>query len=213
MKYLYPFLFLILLIGFSCNSKRTEANQSVIDSLAVNSNRITNTISETLIPAAKKDFEHWQEYNDVDALLISYYNISVSEALSKSEELADLVKLMKDSVRVEAIDKLNVIARFNVLHNEALRLADMATISSITDEEVIDEVGQIIAVFASVNAKINTIYKAIELQNALEVDTEKPIQIEEENSTIESVTMKPRISSKTIKKPSNKPKISSKTKQ
>ncbi len=213
MKYLYPFLFLILLIGFSCNSKRTEANQSVIDSLAVNSNRITNTISETLIPAAKKDFENWQEYNDVDELLISYYNISVSEALSKSAELASLVELMKDSIRIETVDKLNVIARFNVLHNETLRLADMATISSITDEEVGEEVGQIIAVFASVNAKINTIYKAIELQNALDVDTEKPIEIEEENSATESVTMKPRISSKTIKKPLNKPKISSKTKQ
>ena len=213
MKYLYPFLFLIILISFSCNPKKTEANQSVIDSLAINSNRITNTISETLIPEAKKDFENWQEYNDVDELLISYYNISVSEALSKSEELADLVKLMKDSIRIEAVDKLNVIARFNVLHNEALRLADMATISSITDEEVDEEVGKIISVFASVNAKINTIYKALNLQKALEVDTETPIEIEEEDSDQKGVTMKPRTSSKTPKSQSNKPQISSKTKQ
>jgi hypothetical protein len=197
MKYLYPFLFLFLLIVFSCNSKKTEANQSVIDSLAVNSNRITNTISETLIPSAKKDFNSWQEYNDVDELLISYYNISVSEALSKSEELAGLVKLMKDSIRVEAVDELNVIARFNVLHNETLRLADMATISSITEEEVSEEVSQIISVFASVNAKINTIYKARDLQEALEVDTETPIEIDDESSSKGDTRVKPKLSSKT----------------
>lgn len=197
MKYLYPFLFLILLISFSCNSKKADDNQSVIDSLVVNSNRITNTISETLIPAAKKDLENWQEYSDVDELLISYYNISVSEALSKSAELARLVELMKDSIRVETVNKLNVIARFNVLHNETLRLADMATIPSITDEEVDEEVEQIISVFESVNAKINTIYKAIDLQNSLEIDTETPIEIEGEYSIEDDTTGKPKLSSKT----------------
>lgn len=181
MKYLYPFLFLILLISFSCNSKKTEANNAVIDSLSVHSNRITNTISETLIASAKKDFENWKEFKDVDELLLTYYNIPVSEALSKSEELSGLVELMKDTIRVATVDKLNVIARFNVLHNETLRLADMATISSVTDEEVSEEVAQIISVYASVIAKINTIYKAEDLQKALEVDTEIPVEIEDEN--------------------------------
>lgn len=213
MKYLYPFLFLILLIVFSCSPKKTEANQSAIDSLAINSYRITNTISETLIPAAKKDFENWQEYNDVDEFLISYYNISVSEALSNSEVLADLVQLMKDNISVEAVNKLNVIARFNVLHNETLRLADMATISSITDEEVAEEVDRIIEVYKSVNAKINTIYKARDLQNALEIDTETPIEIQEDKSMIKSGVIKPKKPSNKSKKPSNKTGISSKTKE
>lgn len=181
MKYLYPFLFLIFIIIFSCDSKKTRANESSIDSLAINSNRISNTISETLIPSARKDFENWKEYNDVDELVTEYYNISVSEALSRSGELADLIKLMKDTIRVDAVDKINVIARFNVLHSEALRLVDMSIISSISDEEVEEEVGQIIEVYSSVNSKINTIYKAHSLQEALEIDTEVPVEIIEED--------------------------------
>ena len=183
MKYVYPFLFLILIISFSCDSKKTQANDAAIDSLAVNSNRISNTISETLIPSARKDFENWKEYNDVDDLITQYYNIPVSEALSRSNELVDLVKLMKDTIRVDAIDKLNMVARFNVLHNEVLRLADMSMIPSISDEEVGEEVGQIIEVYSSVNAKINTIYKAQYLQEALEVDTEVPVDVIEDDST------------------------------
>lgn len=197
MKYLYSFLVLILLISSSCNSKKTEVNQSAIDSLTVGASRITNTISETLIPSAKKDFENWQEYKDVDELLITYYNISVSEALFKSEELEQMVKLMKDTIRVEMIDKLNVTARFNVLHNETLRLSDMTTIPSISDEEVSKEVAQIIEVYASVKAKINTIYKARDLQNELEVDTEVPVEIEEDNPTKSSNKNRRKISSKT----------------
>lgn len=212
MKYLFPFLFLILLISFSCNSKKTEANEAVIDSLAIDSDRITNTLSETLSPSAKKDFENWQEYNDVDDLIINYYNISALEALSRSEELAGLVKLMKDTIRVETIDKLNVIARFNVLYNETLRLSDMATIPSISDEAVSNEVSQIIEVYASVNAKINTIYKAIELQNELEIDTEIPLETEEEDLKKTGVGSKVKIPSKKVGV-SSKPKVSLKKRQ
>lgn len=194
MKYVYPFLFLILIVGFSCDSKKTQGNSATIDSLSIRSNRISNTISETLIPSARKDFEKWKEYNDVDELITQYYNISVTQALSGAVELEELVKLMKDTIRVDAIDQLNVIARFNVLHNETLRLVDMAIIPSISDEEVSEEVGQIIEVYSSVNAKINTIYKARDLQEALEVDTEVPVEIGEEESSqkvIKKVTKYP----------------------
>tara|TARA_R110001583_G_scaffold83631_3_gene220702 strand:+ start:8704 stop:9243 length:540 start_codon:yes stop_codon:yes gene_type:complete len=148
------------------------------DSLKISSNRIISTIGETLIPKAKKAVLEWKEYNDVDEFILKYYNISNSEALNNAEELAELVQLMKDTVRVEALKELNITARFNVLHNEALRLADMATIPSITNEEVKEEVLKIVGVFSAVNSKINTIYKAEELQNLLEVDTEKPLKID-----------------------------------
>lgn len=176
MKYLYLFLFLILFSVFSCKNNATTANQETKDSLVVNANRITNTISETLTPTAKKELENWQEYNDVDEFIIDYYNISITEALTKSEALEGMVKLMKDTIRVDVLDKPNVIARFNVLHNETLRLADMATMTSISDQEVVNEVNQIIEVYASLNSKINTIYKAQDLEDALEVDTETPIE-------------------------------------
>ena len=181
MKTIYPVLFLILLLTFSCTGgKRTQANENTIDSLVINSERITNSLGEMLSPDAKEELSAWKEYNDVDEFVIAYYNISVTEALNNADELEGLVKLMKDSIRIESLKKDDVIARFNVLHNETLRLADMATITSISDEEVIKEVTQILELYSAVNSKINTIYRAIELQNLLEVDTETPIELESE---------------------------------
>ena len=147
------------------------------DSIKISSNRIVNTIGETLIPTAKKAISEWKEYQDVDDFIIKFYNISNGEALSYAEELAELIQAMKDTVRVEKLKELNITARFNVLHNEALRLADMSTIPSIKEEEVKEEVSKILEIYSAVNSKINTIYKVEELQNSLEVDSEIPIDI------------------------------------
>jgi len=84
---------------------------------------------------------------------------------------------MIDTIRVEKLKETNVIVRFNVLHNETLRLADMATIPSISKDEVKEEVKKIIDLYSAVNSKINTIYKAEDIQNALEIDTEVPVDI------------------------------------
>lgn len=188
MRYLFPFLFAILFLTFSCNrGKRTQANEETIDSLVINSFRITNTISETLIPSAKKELANWEGYNKLDDFIISYYSISVSDALVNAEKLTELVRSVKDTITVSKLEKPNVIARFNVLHNETLRLADMATIPSISDEEVSEQVHQILEVFSSVNSKINTIYKAQDLQNALDVDTEIPIGVGEDDEDTEEL--------------------------
>jgi len=177
MKYLYPFLLIILFLSFSCN--RTKTVQEVSensDSVAVNSNRIVSAINETLIPNAKTALSDWKEYHNVDEFIIRYYNTSVFDALNNAKELSDLVKIMKDSIKVENLNQPSVIARFNVLHNQTLRLNDMSTIPSISDEEVKEEVLKIVEIYAAVNSKINTIYKAEDLQNLLEVDTEKPLE-------------------------------------
>jgi len=185
MKYLYPVFFLILLLSFSCGkNKKTQANEETIDSLILNYDKINNTLGETLSLVARKELETWGEYEDVDEFIISYYNISVHEALLSADELSNLVQLMKDSIRVEKLEKPNIIARLNVLHNETLRLKDMASIPTISDEEVIAEVTQILTVYDAFNSKINTIYKAEELQKELDVDTETPIDLEEAPSQI-----------------------------
>ena len=186
MKYIYSLLGVILFLSFSCN--RTKVTQEVSenkDTIIRSSQRIASTIGETLIPKAKKAVSDWKEYNDVDEFILKFYSITTSEALNNAEELSKLVQLMKDSVRVEKLTGLNVTARFNVLHNEALRLADMATISSISNEEVKEEVAKIIEVYSAVNSKINTIYRAEELQNSLEIDTEVPIDMMEKSKISE----------------------------
>ena len=180
MKYLYCFLLFILFLNFSCSRPITvkEVVNSQ-DSLIVE-DRISKQLGETLMPSAKLDLQQWNEYNNVDDFILKFYSTSSLEALSNAQELADLVKLMKDTIRVDKIDELSVIARFNVLYNETLRLADMAKISSIKKEEVKEEVGKILDLYSALNSKINTIYKAEEVQNSIEVDTEKPINLEEQ---------------------------------
>ncbi|HEY9169675.1 MAG TPA: hypothetical protein VIN72_09325 [Lutibacter sp.] len=180
MKYIIPFLLIILLIGFSCN--KTKGAQEVseqADSLKLDANRIENKIGEMLIPEAKVVLDNWKEYQLVDELILKYYSITTLEALSNADELSRLVKMMKDSLKIEQLKKPNIIARINVLENETLRLADMATIPSITKEEVKEEVGNIVALYSAFNSKINTIYQSESIQNMLEVDTEVPINIEE----------------------------------
>lgn len=180
MKHIIPFLLIILLTGFSCSkTKDAQEVSEKADSLKLDANRIENRIGETLIPEAKAAMDNWKEYQLVDEMLLKYYSISTLEALSNAEDLSRLVKMMKDSIKIEQLKKPNIIARINVLENETLRLADMANIPSISKEEVKEEVSNILAIYSAMNSKINTIYQSESLQNMLEVDTEVPINIQE----------------------------------
>ena len=183
MKYIYPFLLIILLLSFSCNrNKETGQVSEKADSLKLDVNRIENRIGETLIPEAKAEMDNWKEYQLVDELLLKYYSITTLEALTNAEELSRLVKMMKDSIKIEKLKKPNIIARINVLENETMRLADMANIPSISKEEVKEEVSNIVAIYSAMTSKINTIYQAEGIQNNLEFDTETPIEIQETNT-------------------------------
>ena len=202
MNYRNSFLLVILFLIFSCNkNKEVQQISEKKDTIAVSSDRIVNTIEETLIPNAKSALEDWKEYNNVDKFILKFYNISVLEALTNAQELSDLVKAMRDTIRVEKLDQLNVIARFNVLHNETLRLADMANIPSIKDEEVKEEVAKILNVFSAVNSKINTIYRAEDIQKTLDDDSLVPDSIIEKSKTpvIKYKDRKPRIKRRLVK--------------
>lgn len=184
MRYSIGILLCILFLCSSCgNKEKTIEVDAMNDSIAKSATRIVNRIGETLIPAAKRDMDTWKEYQDVDVLISRYYSTSIMEALTNAEELAELTVFLKDSIRVEKIEKENVIARLNVLNNEAMRLADMANIPSITDDEVKEEVAKILELYSAVNAKINTIYKSEALQDRLEVDTEVPVELEDGKKT------------------------------
>lgn len=183
MKYFFSLLLIILFFTISCNrSKNIQEVSEITDTLKINSTTIVSTLGETLIPSAKKAVLEWKEYHNVDEFIIKYYNISTTEALDYAEELSDLVKIMKDTIRVDKLKDKSVVARINVLHNEALRLNDMSTISTISNEEIKQEVANIVEIYSALNSKINTIYKAEELQNSLEIDTETPIELIEEPS-------------------------------
>ncbi len=194
MKYLNSFLIIILVFSFSCNkSPKVEESTVINDTLIVeDTDRIINNTSETLIPQAKRALKDWQEYQKLDQFMLKYYNVSNLEALNNAKELSGLVKNMIDTIRVEKLTAINVVARFNVLHNETLRLADMATIPSITKDEVKEEVKKIIDLYSAVNSKINTIYNVENLQTTLEVDTEQPVDdVNELKDKLESKRRRP----------------------
>ena len=180
MKYGYLLILLVVAVIYSCkkvgNAQTINENS---DSLKQSSTHIISKIGETLIPRAKLNLNDWKEYASLDEFMAQYYSISVSDALSNAEELSVLVGQMKDSIRIENLVKSNLMARFNVLHSETLRLADMSNISSISDNEVKEEVLNILEVYSAVKAKINTIYEAEDIQNSLEVDTEVPVEVKD----------------------------------
>lgn len=178
MKHLLSTFFILLtfVLQTSCADKSLKRSTSTKDSLSTtNTTKIVSALKETLIPSAKKETENWIEYKTLDDFLINYYAISKSKALLNAKELVTLVKQLKDTIRVEKLNKPSVLARINTLENEVLRLEDMATISAITFNEVAEEVKTILTVYEAFKAKINTIYKAEALQEALDIDTEKTI--------------------------------------
>ncbi len=186
MKQILFLLVVFFAISISCNSNKSEPKAEVyIDSLVVKSKIFDCKRFKNLCVIAKSEFENWTEYKRVDSLILTYCNISVFEALNNAEEMSKLVKNMKDTIRIEKLKKPEFIARINVLHNEALRLADMTTISSIRDDEVINKVNQIMDVFSALNTKVNILYEVEEFEKSLEVDTEEPLNIEEKSEFYE----------------------------
>ncbi len=176
------------------NTNSSKNNEVTKDSLKVVGKKIVHGTSKSLIPSAKKEIANWAEFNDVAKFIGQFYNTNQVEALNNAKELSDLVKLMKDSIRIDKLKEVSVKARLNVLENETLRLMDMAEIPSISEREVAEEVTSILELYDALISKINTIYKVEALQHALEVDTETPVEIEKEEKN--KLKIIPKISSK-----------------
>lgn len=171
MKYIVRFLIITFIFITACNrTKDTNAVSDLKDSVS-SSHRITNILTVPLKPKAALELKNWKEYGEVDKMIKKYKNVSRTEALANGLELSQMVQLMKDSVRVETLKRIDVKARINVLHNETLRLADMANIPAITDDEIKEEVSKIFFLFAALNSKINTIYQSEEIKKTIEVDS------------------------------------------
>lgn len=118
---------------------------------------------------------NWKEYTVLKEFLNRFQKTSPNEALSNASELKELVKNLKDSIRIEELKTSAFKTRINVLENEALRLADMNTISAISAKEVHNQINKILTVYGSLNDKINTVYKKkrIDVDDFFNLDTKK----------------------------------------
>lgn len=117
----------------------------------------TNNIIVKLNSRAKDIVKDWKEYQSLDEFIQQYQTISTNDALLNAAELSDLTQQLKDSIRIDKLNISSVRIRLNVLNNESLRLADMATINQIKEQEVNQETKNILNAFSALNLKINNI--------------------------------------------------------
>lgn len=115
---------------------------------------------QSIVPLNSKSAElvaSWPEYQKFADFAGQYQEITLSDALLNSAELSEMARQLKDSIRVESLKIPSVKMRLNVLHSETMRLADMATIPTISQEDVTTENNNVIQAFSALNIKINTI--------------------------------------------------------
>lgn len=153
----YLFFILFISIFFSC--KKHNINQetaTIIDTTRTHIFKVNNRIIE-LNSKANNMVKDWVEYQKIDEFIQQYYHISIDDAMLNAKELSKLSQQLKDSIRVEKLDIPSVKIRLNVLNNEILRLADMATITNISSSDIKKESENILDAYFALNSKINNI--------------------------------------------------------
>ncbi|MCF6278985.1 MAG: hypothetical protein L3J14_01415 [Flavobacteriaceae bacterium] len=173
------YILLVLLLMVSCkpDKKDVKITNDSTDSLEQQDVNVSS-IGITLSPKARQATETWLEYQMIQSKINGYNKTTMSQALLNAMELAELVENASDTIEVAKLDRPDIKIRFNVLRNHALRLDDMSTILSISEEEVMAEVTSILDAFSAVNEKINVIYKIEEYEQELDIVSE-PIEISE----------------------------------
>lgn len=178
-------LSLIALI-VSCTKTISRKNNEISrDSLIGNTDMVNFQISK-LNSKSLKLVETWDEYQNINELLNQYQNINANLALLNAKELAVLAKQLKDSIRVERLKIPSIKIRLNVLHNETLRLADMSTIPSITEKEVVEENSNILNAFSALNLKINNIVNQENLNEELNSFIDEVLQLNDSLKNIDT---------------------------
>lgn len=167
-------LFIILILFFSCSDdkKISKENNNILinieeKELSLPKINVQNKKIE-LNTDSKKVVENWQEYQSIAEFISKFYNTTTTEILSNSQQLSALAQQIKDSIRITKFDIPSFRIRLNVFHNETLRLADMDSIPSITQKEIIQENENIIHAFSAINAKINAMVNKEKLETDLE---------------------------------------------
>ena len=163
--------FLLFSVLFLISCKKTTEKKE-IDTSAIAEMRVVvqRPDLENVLPLFQPEIENWNEYKTLKSFLGRFKKASPKEVLSNSVELRDLVKSMKDSVKLEVLNNPSFETRVNIMYNESLRLADMNTIPAITANEVNAQIDKILEAFGAINAKINTIFSKKKFEDEITID-------------------------------------------
>ena len=172
----FLFSLALVLMASSCKKKaeKEEVPQYVTEQGQVPTLKSSASVV-ALIPESEKLVQNWPEYQNLTELIVLYRDISKADALLNSLELEELSKQLKDSAKSEKLDIPSVRMRINVLHNEAKRLADMSTIPTITDKEVLEENDNLLNAYSALNIKINDLSRQERINRELGTFDDKVI--------------------------------------
>jgi hypothetical protein len=164
------FIFFLISFGLlSCKhnpkAKNENAQKSKQKDIAI---KLADYIK--LNPEAAKEVKNWKDYQDFVSLFDNYKNITPSAALSNAKELNTMAAQLKDSLKMANLKVVPFRARLNVLHNETLRLQDMADIPNLPDEVVKQQLEQILEAFNATNAKLNNMMNLKALEQKLDTE-------------------------------------------
>lgn len=179
---------MLLLFLTACKKQEQEAaTTEAKEVVAIRMIKSENPIIQ-LNAASKTLTESWPEYQRFDDLIGQYQEISMNEALLNSVELSELAKQLRDSIRVEKLNIPEVKIRLNVLYSETLRLADMSTIPTITENLVAEENNDMIEAYSALNIKINNMNRREELNSEISNFIDEVLQEERNDSIVTSPT-------------------------
>jgi hypothetical protein len=151
----------------SCKNKNEQGTQEYSKQLEAE-----NTIKSEhrIIPLSPKSEElvkDWPEYEKFSDLVESYQEITLTDALLDSKELSEMAKQLRDSIRIEQLNIPSIKMRLNVLYSETMRLADIATIPTITEMSILKGNNNVIQAFSALNLKINNMYSMEKLNDEI----------------------------------------------
>lgn len=172
------FLAFILIFSICCTPEKEEA-EIVEDTIEIQEDVTISSIGITLTPKAKDAIASWEDYQLVATKMERYNKVTKTEALLNARELSALIKTASDTIDVKKLDRPDVKMRFNVLYNHAFRLEDMERITSITQEEVMDEVTMLLNAFSALNDKINVIYMIEEYEEELDILSDNTVKFDD----------------------------------
>lgn len=161
----------IFLIG--CGKTKKENETTSIEQVTETIHK-TYTKSAFLNESATKELTVVKHFAEFESKMNLFYKLPPEEAKLNAKELSDLIIKLKDSINIQKIDRPDVKARFNILNNEVLRLYDMSTISTISKEEVVSKIENIIYAYESIILKINQVYLMNENEESVDVQFQAP---------------------------------------
>lgn len=163
----------IIFLFYNCNKAPIEKNKTIVkDTIKVVENKKIKSVF--LNDRARKELVALKYFEEFEKTMDRFYNSTSKEIMLNANDLSEITLKLKDSITITQIDRPDVKARFNILYNESLRLLDMSSINSISNEEINSKIENIIYAYESIIAKINQVYLMNDNENNVDVQFQAP---------------------------------------